>query len=437
MEQPEEYDVLVIGGGIAGIEASLTLGDAGYKVLLVEKEPSIGGKMSLLSKTFPTLDCASCIATPKMAAAAHHPNITLLTYSEVQEVVKNGEADFSVKILKKPRYVDINACTGCGDCENACPVIVSDEFQFDMRGRKAAYIPYDIAVPKKAVIDIDNCILCGACERVCPASAIDFTQEAEVLNVKVGAIIIATGFNLSSPELRPEFGYGRCKNVITAMQMDRLLAPTRPYNSVLRPLDGKEPMRIAYILCVGSRDYKVNNPYCSQICCMYSIKQAQLLMGALPLADITIFYIDIRAFGKGFEEFYTQAEAMGTIFVKGRVLVVDEDNEGNVIVKYEDINDGGKVKEETFDLVVLAVGAVPNSDIVKVFKNVKIELDEIGWIKQMNPNNNAVVTSVPGVFAAGCASGPKDIPDSIVEAGAAAAQCIAYLNEHKYKRKGE
>ena len=435
MKQANEYDVLIIGAGIAGIEAALTLGDAGYRVLLVEKEGSIGGKMALLSKTFPTLDCASCIATPKMAAAAHHPNITLLTYSEVQEVVKNGEADFSVKILKKPRYVDLDACTGCGICETVCPVIVSDEFQYYMRGRKAAYIPFDIAVPKKAIIDLDNCILCGSCERECPASAIDFTQEPETLEVKVGAIIIATGFKLFSPTLRPEFGYGRCKNVITAMQMDRLLAPTRPYNSVLRPLDGKEPMRIAYILCVGSRDRKVGNPYCSQICCMYSIKQAQLIMGALPLADVAIFYIDIRAFGKGFEEFFNQTQAMGTMFIKGRVIVVEEDKEGNVVVKYEDMDDGGRLKEDTFDLVVLAVGAMPNSDITKVFKNVKIELDEVGWIKQVDPNNNPATTSVPGIFVAGCAAGPKDIPDSIVEADAAAAQCMAYLNEHKYGRK--
>jgi len=424
----KEYDVLVIGGGIAGMEASITLGDMGYKVLLVEEKPSIGGHMALLSKVFPTLDCSSCIVTPKMALAAHHPNITLLTYSEVKEVVKEGEGNFTVKILKKPRYVDLDACTGCGRCEDVCPVIVPNEYDFGLRGRKAAYIPFDTAVPKKAVIDIEHCILCGSCERICPADAIDFTQEPEELDIKVGAIIIATGFKLFPAELKEQYGYGKYKNVITAMQMDRLLSPTRPFNAVLRPLDGKEPMNIAYILCVGSRDHEVNNPRCSQICCMYSIKQTQLIMGALPLADLTIFYMDIRAFGKGFEEFYRQAEAMGVRFIKGRVARIRELENGDLIVRYEDFSEG-VVKEETFDLVVLAVGLLPNPEIAKIFKNVKLELDEMGWIKQVDENENPTATSISGVFAAGCCIGPKDIPDSVVEASAAAAQCAAYLRK--------
>lgn len=429
-----EFDVLVIGGGIAGIESALTLGDAGFKVLLVEKSPSVGGHMALLSKVFPTLDCASCIATPKMAAVNYHPNITLFTYSEVEEIVRNGEGDFEVKILKKPTYVDWDACTACGDCERACPVIVPDEYQFGMRGRKAAYIAFDIAVPKKAVIDIDNCILCGACERVCPAYAIDFTQEAELINARVRSVIIATGFKLFPAELKNEFGYGRIKNVITSMQMDRMLAPTSPFGGVLRPSDGKEPMRIAYVLCVGSRDLKVNNPNCSQVCCMYSIKQAQLILGALPLADVTIFYIDIRAFGKGFEEFYRQSRDMGVFFVKGRALSLEETDNGDVRVIYEDIEDGGKVKYDEFDLVVLSVGLLPNYDgITKIFKNVKLELDPFGWVKQLKININPAQTNIPGVFVAGTATGPKDIPDSIVSASAAASQAIAYLTKLKGK----
>ncbi|MGQ4891777.1 MAG: FAD-dependent oxidoreductase [Candidatus Njordarchaeia archaeon] len=429
----EEYDVLVVGGGIAGMEAALTLGNAGLKVLLVEKSPSIGGYMALLSKVFPTLDCASCITTPKMAETNYHPNITLLTYSEVQEVVKDGEADFKVKILKKPRYVDETACTGCGDCERACPVIIPDEYQLGLRGRKAAYIAFDIAVPKKAVIDLDNCILCGACERVCPAYAIDFTQQPKIINVKVGAIIIAVGFKLFPAELKTEWGYGRYKNVITSMQMDRILAPTSPYGGVVRPSDGKEPMKIAYVLCVGSRDLKVNNPNCSQVCCMYSIKQAQLLLGALPLADVTIFYIDIRAFGKGYEEFYKQAKEMGVMFVKGRAISIEELEDGSVKVRYEDMEDEGKIKEDEFDLVVLSVGLLPNYEIVKAFKNVKIELDPYGWINQPETTYNPAKTNVPGVFVAGTVTGPKDIPDSIVSAAAAASQVIAYLNKYKPK----
>ena len=431
----EEYDVLVIGGGIAGIEAAITLGDAGYKVLLVEKNPSIGGHMAYLSKVFPTLDCASCITTPKMAAANYHPNIKLLTYSEVQEVYKVKEGEFDVKILVKPRYVDIDVCTGCGECERACPVIVPDEYQFGLRGRKAAYIPFDIAVPKKAVIDLENCILCGACERACPPSAIDFTQEPEVVEVKVSAVIIATGFKLFPAELKKEWGYGKFKNVINAMQMERLLAPTSPYMGVMRPSDGMEPMRIAYILCVGSRDLKVNNPLCSQVCCMYSIKQAQLLLGALPLADVTIFYIDIRAFGKGFEEFYRQAQDMGVMFIKGRAIALEEKEDGTIKVRYEDMEDGGKIKEDEFDLVVLSVGLLPNYEITKVFKNVKLKIDPFGWVDQPNATSNPAETNIPGVFVAGTAAGPKDIPDTIVTASAAASQAMAYVN--RYKRKVE
>ncbi|MFX0208420.1 MAG: FAD-dependent oxidoreductase [Candidatus Hodarchaeota archaeon] len=427
-EENSDYDVMIIGAGIAGIEAALTLGETGKKVLLVEKLPSVGGKMALLSKVFPTLDCCACICTPKMASVIYHPNVTLMTYCEVQEVLKNGEADFSAKVFVKPKYVDWVACTGCSMCEMACPVIIDDEFQFNMRGRKAAYIAFDIAVPKKAIIDIDNCIFCGACEKACPTSAIDFLQEPILFNVTAKAVILATGFDLFNPELKPEFGYGKSKNIITAMQMDRLLAPTRPYNTVLRPSDGKEPMKIGYLYCVGSRDKTIDNPFCSQICCMYSIKQSQLILGAIPLADVFSFYIDIRAQGKGFEEFYQQTRDMGTYFIKGRITYVDEAANGDVIVKYEDIEDGGKIKEEVFDLVVLAVGIYPSAEgIEEVFKNEKLETDIIGWIKQTDINNNPVMTNISGVFAAGCSTGPKDIPDTIVEANAAVSQCLAYI----------
>ncbi|MGB9725258.1 MAG: FAD-dependent oxidoreductase [Fervidicoccaceae archaeon] len=433
LESPEEeteereYDFLIIGGGIAGEVASLDLADMGHRVLLVEKEPSIGGKMFLLSKVFPTLDCASCIATPKMSAAAHNPNIELMTYSEVYEIVKKGEGDFRVKILKKPRFVNESICTGCGRCEQVCPVIIPKEYDFGMRGRKAAYIPFDTAVPKAAVIDIDNCIYCGQCERVCTVGAINFLQKPKIVKVKVGGIIISTGFRLFPIERKKEYMFGKLPNVITAMQMDRLLAPTRPYNAVLRPGDGREPSNIAFVLCAGSRDRTLNNPICSQVCCMYSIKQAQLLMGALPLADITIYYMDIRAFGKGFEEFYQQAKDMGVKFVKGRVAKIEPGENGNVILSYEDIENGGRMSKASHDLVVLSVGLLPNSEIAKVFVNVKLELDEFGWIKSKDENISPIETSIPGVFAAGCVLGPKDIPDTVVEAEAAAARAAAYL----------
>ena len=427
----EEYDVLVIGGGIAGMQSSLDLGDMGYKVLLIEKEPSIGGKMFLLSKTFPTLDCASCISTPKMAAVSHHPNIKLMTYTEVLEVYKEGEGNFRVKLLKKPRYVEEDLCTGCAQCELKCPVILPKEFDFGLAGRKAIYIPFPTAVPKKALIDIEHCILCGQCERICPANAVNFLQKPKLYEVKVKAVIIATGYKLFPAELKKDYHFGEYPNVITAMQMDRLLAPTRPYHTIVRPSDGKEPENIAYILCIGSRDKTVGNPNCSQICCMYSIKQAQLLTGALPLADITIYYIDIRAFGKGFEEFYKQTEAMGVNFIKGRVAKIEQLENGDLKVYYEDIQNGGKLSTAVHDLVVLAVGLLPNSEIIKVFKNVKIETDDVGWIKSPNENTEPTKTTTNGVFAAGCITGPKDIPDSIAEASAVAIQVAGYINSLK------
>ena len=426
-----EYDVLVIGGGIAGQETALNLGEMGFKVILIEKEASIGGKMILLSKVFPTLDCASCIATPKMSETMRNENIEVLSYSEVMSI-ERIDKKFKVKIIKKPKYVREDLCTGCQECEANCPVNVEDQFNFGLVGRRAVYIPFSTAIPKTAVIDIENCILCGVCERVCPANAIDFTQEPETYTLKVKAVVLATGFNLFPARKKLQFGFGRFPNVMDAMEMDRLLSPTRPYNAVIRPLDGKIPENIAYVLCTGSRDVTVGNPLCSQICCMYSIKQAQLLMGALPLADITIYYIDIRAFGKGFEEFYQQAKNMGVQFVKGKVAKIEEIKEtGNLVVRYEDVEGSGGVKEAEHDLVVLSVGMLANPEATGMFKFETLELDEFNYVKQVDPLLNPAKTNLKGVFAAGTATGPKDIPDSILSAGAASAEVAAYIRSLK------
>lgn len=421
-----EYDALVIGAGIAGGEAAINLANTGYKVLLVEKDHSLGGKMILLSKVFPTLDCAACITTPKVSEIARHKNITVFTESEVTHIAKKGDNDFVAQITKKPRYVRVEDCTACQLCEKACPVSVRDEYQFGLIGRKAAFIPFSIANPKAAVIDIENCTLCGACEKACPTHCIDFTMETEYYELHAKTVILATGFNLFDPLEIPRFGYGQYKNVITSMQMEREIAPTRPYNTILRPGDGKVPDRIAYVLCTGSRDNTVGNPICSQICCMYSMKQAQLLMGALPMADITIYYIDIRAFGKGFEEFYRQAEGMGVNFVKGKIGKITEKENGNLILRYEDIAEG-VVKEAEHDMVVLSVGVKSNPSAGKIFDGNSLKLDPLQFVAQQDLLGSPSKTSIDGVFVAGTASGPMDIPDSILSAGSASSEAISYL----------
>ena len=436
-ELPEErHDVMVVGGGICGMQAALDLGDMGFKVLLVEKEPSIGGVMYKLSKTFPTLDCSSCISTPRMASTAHHENIAALTYSEVKEVSKLGEGHFVAKVLEKPRYVDAAACTACSLCEKACPVIVPSEYDGYLSGRKAAFIPFDTALPKVAMIDLDNCIYCGACERACPVGCIDFLQTPKLHSVRASSVILATGFQLFDAKLKPTYHYGEYPNVITSMQMERLLSPTRPTHALLRPSDGKEPDSIAYVLCVGSRDDTVKNPYCSQVCCMYSIKQAQLLMGALPLADVSIYYIDIRAFGKGFEEFYVQTKAMGVNLVKGKVAKIEQEQNGDLTLFYEDIENGGRTTKASHDLVVLAVGILPNDGVASLFKEQELVLDPVGWISVSGEDRSPMRTSIPGVFAAGTAIGPKDIPDSAVEGSGAAMDSVAYLRRFCGKTVG-
>lgn len=422
------YDVLVIGAGIAGEESALKLADMGFKVALVEKEPSIGGKMILLSKVFPTLDCAACITTPKVSETARHPNIQVLTMTEPESIIKNEDGSFSAVLRKHPRYVVEKDCTGCQECESVCPVIVKDQFQFDMVGRKAVYIPFNIANPRVALIDIDNCILCGACEQKCPSDCIDFTQEEEILNIKVRSVIVATGFNLFDPKKIERYGYGTYSNVITSMQMERQLAPTRPFNNILRPSDGKIPEKIAYIFCTGSRDHSVGNPICSQVCCMYSSKQAQLLMGALPMADITLYYIDVRAFGKGFNEFYTQTADMGAAYVKGKIAMVSEKENGNLMLRYEDFITG-QVTESEHDLVVLSVGLLANPAIKKAFINEDLKIDQLNYIMQPRMLLHPSHTSIPGVFVAGTATAPMDIPDTIMSAGAAAAEASGFLKQ--------
>ncbi len=420
-------DVLVVGGGIAGMQSALDLADQGFQVMLVEKSPTIGGTMISLSKVFPTLDCASCITTPKMSAVAHHDHIQMFTYTEVKAVERRGNR-YVAQVVKKPRYVNENICTGCRKCEYACPVEVPSEFDQDLGAYRAIRVPFSTAVPQVAVLDMDNCMLCGKCEKACPVEGcIDYEQKPQEIEVTAKAMVLATGFQITPVDAKAEYGGGKYPNVISALAMERLLAPTGPYGHVIRPSDGKEPESIAYVQCAGSRDKSLGVPYCSRICCMYAIKQAMLLSGALPLADITIYYMDIRTFGKGYEQFYQNAKAMGIEFIKAKVAKIEEDENQNLRVRVEMIEEGGQVEEREHDLVVLSVGVLPAYNPEAVF-GVPVSSED-NFIEIPSPNLEPCNTALPGIFAAGTATGPMDIVDSIVMAGAAASEATAYLHE--------
>jgi heterodisulfide reductase subunit A len=422
-EEKLHFDALVIGGGIAGLQAALDLADQEFKVAVVERDASIGGKMIRLSKVFPTLDCASCITTPKMAAAAHHKNITIFTYCELQSLARNGET-LTAQVVQRPRYVDQVKCIGCRQCEYRCPVYVADPEQGGFSARKAIYVPFSNAIPPIALLDVENCTLCGACAKVCPTQAVNYFQQPEQFTIAAKAAVLATGFGLTPLENKQQYGEGKIPNVITALQMERLLAPHGPYNRVLRPADGKEPDSIAYIQCAGSRDKSMGMPYCSRVCCMYAIKQAMLLSGALPLADITIYYMDIRAFGKGYEQFYQNALAMGIQFVKAKVASLSPGEDGSVVVHFEGQGADGGVASAAHDLAVLSLGMIPGWN---PSGQCAVSTGADGFVKTVMPKIAPTLTDMEGVFVAGVAAGPKDIVDSIAEAGAAAMEAAKYL----------
>lgn len=417
------FDALVLGGGIAGLEAALNLAEQDFSVAIIEKDASIGGKMIRLSKVFPTLDCASCITTPKMAAAAHHHKITILTCCELKTLGRR-EGDLVATIVQKPRYVDAEKCIGCRQCEYQCPVLVPDAEQGGLAARKAIYIPFSNAIPQTALLDQENCLLCGRCAKVCPTQAVDYFQKPEEFTLTAATAVIATGFEMIPLADKVQYGQGQIPNVITALQMERLLAPHGPYNRVLRPYDGMEPDNVAFIQCAGSRDQSLGVAYCSRVCCMYAIKEAMLLSGALPLADLTVYYLDIRTFGKGYEQFFQAAQAMGVNFVKGKVAYLDPGENGSVKVRYESQEAAGGVRVAEHDLVVLSLGLVPAWD-----PQGRCLLSTAGdnFIKTVKPKTAPTLTDLEGVFVAGAAAGPKDIVDSIVEAGAAAMEASRYL----------
>ena len=420
--QTLDFDTLVVGGGIAGLQAALDLADQDYHVAIVEQDTSIGGKMIRLSKVFPTLDCSSCITTPKMAAAAHHDNITIFTHCDLKSLERKKNV-LTAAVVQRPRYVDSIKCIGCRQCEYNCPIYVKDKEEGGFSARKAIYIPFSNAFPQMAVIDVENCLLCGKCEKVCPTQAVDYFQKPENFIVRAKSAVLATGFNLTPVEDKQQYGEGNIPNVITALQMERLLAPHGPYNRVLRPSDGMEPDSIAYIQCAGSRDKSMGIPYCSRVCCMAAVKQAMLLSGSLPLADITIYYMDIRAFGKGYEQFYQNAKAMGIEFVKGKVATINEGENGGVTLRYE-AQDGEGVATADYDLVVLSLGMIPSWNPQGICP---VSSDSDRFIKTVHPKVSPTLTDMEGVFVAGAAAGPKDIVDTIIEAGAAAMEASKYM----------
>ncbi len=425
---------MVIGGGIAGISASIDIGNGGYEVVLVEKLPSIGGRMLQLSETFPTLDCAQCTLTPKTVETGQHPRIKLLTYSEVDSV--EGKAgDFTVRIRKKAAYVDWEKCTGCGLCQQKCPSKNPSEFDRGMGLGKAIYTLSPQAVPNKPVINPDQCRYflekkCRVCEKVCPVGAIDYEQQDRFVEERVGAIIVAVGFDLIAKDRFGEYGHGQIQDVIDGLSFERLNSASGPTTGeIRRPSDGKIPREVVFIQCSGSRDPERYMPYCSRVCCMYTAKHARLYKHKVHDGQVYIFYMDIRSTGKGYEEFIQQGmEEEGILYLRGRVSRIFQDGEKVAIWGVDTLT--GKKVEIFADLVVLATAIVPQRETKELAKKLGIVADEYGFLTEAERKLRPVETNQEGIYIAGCAQGPKDIADAVAHANAAASKVQALFARH-------
>lgn len=413
---------MVIGGGVAGIQSALDLADMGFQTYMVEKQPTIGGRMGQLDKTFPTLDCSMCILAPKMVDVGKHENIELLTYSEVREV-DGYIGNFKVKVERKPRYIDEELCVGCGSCVEVCPIEMPNYFDEGIGMVKAAFIPFPQAVPLCATIDKDYCIECKLCDQICERGAVKHDQESEFIDLEVGTIIVATGYDPYDPTEKLEYGYGAHTNVITAMEIERMINASGPTEGhVIKPSDHESPKRVAFIHCVGSRDDKIGKPYCSRVCCMYSMKNAQLIIDHEPDTDVTLYYMDIRAFGKGFEEFYKNSqEKYGIKFLRGRPSEIIENDDLTLTVRGEDtlLN---TVTEYDYDLVVLSVGLIPPEGAEELRQTIGLSKSGDGFLMEAHPKLRPVDTLTDGVYLAGVSQGPKDIPDAVAQGSGAAAR---------------
>lgn len=437
LEIPVTQKALVIGGGIAGIQAALDIADSGYDVTLVEKSPSIGGHMAQLAETFPTLDCSQCILTPKMVSVSHHPRINLLTCCEVTNV-EGYVGNFKINIKKHPRYVT-DMCNGCEDCIPACPVVVHDEYNVGLAPRKAIYIPFPQAVPAYYVVDPNTCLgidplICDKCAQVCEQDAINFDMTEEIVEDIFGTIIVATGYEPYPIENIGEYGYGMIPDVISGLEFERLLSANGPTSGIIRrPSDGKEPETVVFIHCAGSRDPAKHLPYCSKICCMYATKHALQFKHLNHHATAINFYIDVRTAGKDYEEFYKRAaEEERVIYIRGKVSELLQDGDKILVRGVNTI--AGEGVELHADMVVLANGLTPSKGTQEISDLLKISCDSKGFIKEAHPKLKPVETAISGVFVAGTASGPKDIPETVSNASAAAAKATTILSSTTLER---
>ncbi|MFH1784775.1 MAG: CoB--CoM heterodisulfide reductase iron-sulfur subunit A family protein [bacterium] len=436
---PIEKKVLIIGGGISGIQAAIDIGFANHKAVIVEREATIGGRMARFDKTFPTLDCAACILTPKMVTVSQDENITIHTHSEVEEV-SGHVGNFTVKIRKKARSVDINKCTGCGICYNKCPVKVPSEFDMNMGKRTAIYVPFPQAVPNVPVIDRENCTYfktkkCGICKKLCSLGAIDFDMKDEIIEEKFGAIIVATGFRQFDHSVYGEYGYGKYKDVVTGLHFERMVNSSGPTGGkIIRPSDGKEVHDVVFIQCVGSRDEQKGVPYCSRLCCMYTAKHALLLREHNKDSQAYVFYIDIRAAGKNYEEFVKKVQdEYGAVYLRGRVSRVFEKG-GKLIVRGADTLSGAQIEIKA-DMVVLANGLIAQSDATQLAQMLHIPYDKNNLFTEAHPKLAPVETITSGIFLTGACQSPKDIPDTVATASAASVKALGLMVQDKLERE--